>query len=389
MLFQGGKTSIMLFVMVSLLCAYWLFGALGTMLKTKGSRSLSVAEERGSIQAGSQVSIHFHMEPPRFLPVPYVIVREVLKRHTGESWSFEESVIPNVRSGGRLAFQTPPLERGKYTFADTELIYEDIFGLVEHKRTIFVPGGFQVLPRTVYIPRWHLFDRGFRMAGPETIQAYSRRETTQLSGVRDYVYGDRMSRIHWNATAKTGTWKSKEFEHESMPRTMLVLDGLSSSYAGKEQFELAVSTTASLLAYGERNGISMGLCTLGEKPTIFPPETTLPHRQQMIYHLVDLNPAGYGNNRKRLETKKHAFKPGILFVYISPNTGEQSLDVLSWARQRQMTPYHVEIGGSAHGVQAQGVQADGRENLPLQQSIRGVYVTSLKELPTAMGGGRI
>ena len=48
--------------------------------------------------------------------MPYMIVREVLQRHNGDSWSFEDSVIPNLRGAGKLVFQTPPLERGRYAF---------------------------------------------------------------------------------------------------------------------------------------------------------------------------------------------------------------------------------------------------------------------------------
>ena len=135
-----------------------------------------------------------------------------------------------MRGNGELSFQTPPLERGKYAFSDTECASEDIFGLIEHRGTFKAKGEFRVLPRTVFIPYWQLYDRKSRLSGPQTAQTRSRRETTQINGVRDYVYGDRLSRIHWNATAKTGTWKSKEFEHESIPKTILVLDALAGSY---------------------------------------------------------------------------------------------------------------------------------------------------------------
>ncbi|ANS77214.1 hypothetical protein AWM70_11850 [Paenibacillus yonginensis] len=385
-LFQGGKTSIMLFVMVSLLAVYWLLSLLGTKLKTRGSRSLSTDGDRRLLQAGDQVRIKFRMEPPRFLPVPYVIVREVLKRHSGESWSFEESIVPKVRSGGELVYQTPPLERGSYSFTDTELVYEDIFGLVEHKRTVAVPGNFQVLPRTIFIPRWQLFERGLRFAGPQTQQAQSRHETTQIGGVRDYVPGDRMTRIHWNATARTGELKSKEFEHESMPNTMLILDGSAESYPHADLFELAVSTAASLLDYGGRNLIRMGLCTLNASPRIFPPELGPHQHQQMLHHLVDLLPDGqsYAEGYAFMESQSHQFRSGQLLVYISPRSLESFSGMLQFARQRQMTLYHIQIGGF-----------NSRESGSFQKpvwpgaGIQSTHLNTLEELPAAVGGGRV
>ncbi|GGA20092.1 DUF58 domain-containing protein [Paenibacillus physcomitrellae] len=385
-LFQGGKTSIMLFVMVSLLAVYWFLNLLGTKLKTRGSRALSTNEDQRQLQAGDQVRIKFRMEPPRFLPVPYVIVREVLKRHSGESWSFEESVVPKVRSGGELVYQTPPLERGSYSFTDTELVYEDIFGLVEHKRMMSVPGNFQVLPRTVFVPRWQLFERGLRFAGPQTQQAQSRHETTQIGGVRDYVPGDRMTRIHWNATARTGELKSKEFEHESMPNTMLILDGNGESYPHPDQFELAVSTTASLLDYGGRNRIRMGLCTLNAFPNIFPPE--LGQQQQMLHHLVDLLPdgKGYSYGYEFMESQGHLFRSGMLLVYISPQSLEGSSRLFQFARQRQMSLYHIQIGSQAN--KGMGLTAP-QKNLWSPAGIQGTYLNAIEELPAAVGGGRV
>ena len=114
----------------------------------------------------------------------------MLHRHNGESWSFKESLIPNMRGNGELSFQTPPLERGKYVFSETECASEDIFGLIEHRGKFKAKGEFRVLPRTVFIPYWQLYDRKSRLSGPQTALTRSRRETTQINGVRDYVYGD-------------------------------------------------------------------------------------------------------------------------------------------------------------------------------------------------------
>lgn len=385
-LFQGGKTSIMLFVMISLLGLYLLFGFLGTFVKNRGARSLLTDVKQGPILAGSQVRVRFHIDTPKLMPVPYVIVRELLQRHSGETWAFEESVVPRLRVGGDLVYQTPPLERGSYTFADTELVYEDIFGLLEHKRTVSVTGSFQVLPRTVFIPRWNLFNGGFRLAGPEAVQSLSRRETTQINGVRDYVYGDRLSRIHWNATARTGSWKSKEYEHESMPRTMLVLDCSQLGYAAPEQFELAVSCAASLLEYGERNRIHMGLCTLGSKSALFPAARNHPALSPMLLHLVDLAPGGSDNGRRFLEAKKAEFHSGMLFVYISPDTGDKVFEVLTWAKQRQGVPHHIQIG-SGNGETAASA-AGGWQRTLLQQGMSGTFIASLEDLPAALGGGK-
>ncbi|MBP1999111.1 uncharacterized protein (DUF58 family) [Paenibacillus shirakamiensis] len=381
MLFQGGKTPVMLLTMMTILMVYWGLSSWIGLSTIRGMRSLALDGTHGmQMQAGDQVHVKLHLELSGWMPHPYIVVREVLKRHNDESWIIEDSVIPKFRNGAELSFHTPPLERGRYYFEETECSSEDIFGIVKHVHLFSFPGEFQVLPRTVFIPYWQLFDRNSQLAGPETAQSLSRRETTQINGVRDYVYGDRMSRIHWNATAKTGTWKSKEFEHESLPKTVLVLDATSANYATSADFELAVSTAASLLDYGSRERMSMGLCTLGREVRSYFPANSGADRQRMIQHLVEVSSEGEGKITKHLIAKKELFQPGTFFVFISASKGSEVLDVLQWAKSKQMTPYHILTG-------------DGRDNKkwPLilgRSGFKGIYVPNLQELPVSMRGGR-
>ncbi|MNJ31150.1 hypothetical protein D3C77_257760 [compost metagenome] len=374
----------MLFAMVTLLVCYWLLSGLGGIRQVKGSRTMmSLEGEQFLLQAGEQAQIKLHLRLPRLMPLPYIIVREVMKRHNGDSWAFEDSVVPQVRGEAVLVYNTPPLERGKYEFVGTECTSEDIFGLMEHRGTFQANGQFRVLPRTVFIPNWQLYSRNSRLPGPETAISHSRRETTQINGVRDYVYGDRISRIHWNATARTGTWKSKEFEHESLPKTVLVLDAHKIGYASTQQLELAVSVTASLLEYGSRERISMGLCTLGKELCRFAPAEGYIERQQMIHHLVDIDADGYGSHKRRLEEIREFFPAGSFFILISPLADETAMSILNWAKTRQMTPYQIEIGASSQREATRSHWQSALHN----RGIKAVHVASLQDLPAVMGGG--
>ncbi|MBY0010880.1 DUF58 domain-containing protein [Paenibacillus typhae] len=381
-LFQGGKTSFMLFIMVSVLILYLVVSAVGGVRRAKGSRSLYSEQDKPELlYAGGYLRVKLQVSIPGFLPLPYVVVREILKRHNGESWVFEESLIPSLRGHGELQFQTPPLERGSYTFEQTDILAEDIFGLVEHKGTFRAEGQFRVLPRAVFVPRWQLYERRSRLAGLQTSLLHSRRETTQINGVRDYVYGDRLTRIHWNATAKTGVWKSKEFEHESVPKTILVLDGSTAAYGSSSQFELAVSVTASLLGYGIRDRIGIGLCCLDRTTKVFVPAEGGAERQKMIQYLIDINAEGRGPLLPKLEQSHRMFPKGAYFVLISPQSGQPVLDIIRWAESRGMTPAHIQVRNPA-------ANHSGREwnDVLRSRGITGYSVNSLQELPAVLGG---
>lgn len=383
-LFQGGKTSIMLFSMISLLSIYLIGAGFGGVNRVIAQRSVRGGEERGvdQLHAGEQVSVKLEVHIPGFLPTPYLIVREVLQRHNGDSWSFEDSVIPNLRGGGKLVFQTPPLERGRYVFSKTEFISEDIFGLMEHKGRLEVQTNFHVLPRTVYIPKWQRNIRNSRLGGTHTTISASRRETTQINGVRDYVYGDRISRIHWNATAKTGTWKSKEFEHESFPRTLIVLDCTAEGYDHAQQFELAVSAAASLIEYGAKEHAGTGLFTTAKEVRMFPPTDHAGERIRMIQHLVDIDYNRKSKLLASLETSYRHFPKGALFLLISPMSGKDASEIMRWVETRGMNPSFLQITNPRKGNQRD-------ESIALLQSrgISSYSVSSLEELPAVMGGG--
>lgn len=143
-LFQGGKTAFMLFIMVSVLIAYLIAGGLGGVRRAKGVRSFYAEQDKGDLlSAGGYLRVGLKVTIPGILPLPYVVVREVLKRHNGESWVFEESLIPSLRGLGELRFQTPVLERGTYTFSDTDIISQDIFALLSIKVLFWLNTSFR------------------------------------------------------------------------------------------------------------------------------------------------------------------------------------------------------------------------------------------------------
>ncbi|UNK19999.1 DUF58 domain-containing protein [Paenibacillus sp. N3/727] len=383
-LFQGGKTSTMLFSMVSLLSVYLIGSSFGGVNRVKASRSVSSGENNGDVlHAGDQVRVKMEVNIPGLLPMPYLIVREVLQRHNGEKWSFEDSVIPSLRGSGELVFQTPPLERGRYAFSSTECISEDIFGLMEHRGVFEVQTSFRVLPRTVYIPNWHRSIRNLRLGGTQTTLSSSRRETTQINGVRDYVYGDRISRIHWNATARTGSWKSKEFEHESFPKTMIVLDCTAKGYHNSRQFEFAVSAAASLVEYGAREHAGTGLFTAGKDSRVFAPSDTPSERMRMIQHLVDVDADRTESLLTSLERAYRHFPKGALFLLVSPLADQSVMEAMRWAETKGMNPSLLRI------LSFDGVNS-GKEDYSAFLQSRGITnyaASSLDELPAVLGGG--
>ncbi|MNJ64921.1 hypothetical protein D3C77_609060 [compost metagenome] len=152
------------------------------------------------------------------------------------------------------------------------------------------------------------------------------------------------------------------------------MDAHHDHYRDDNQFELAVSTAASILEYGAREGLSMGLCTLANEIEKFAPASGITSIGQMLRHLVDLDRNGSGKPEHRLESISQFFTSGCFFVIISPLNESQLKTTFHFAKSKLMTPYHIQIGE----------QATVQKTI----SLSGMYVTSLQELPIIMGGGR-
>lgn len=380
-LFQGGKLASVVFVVVSVLCLYLLLGRWSGVSKTKGERAILNADTGSIVGAGTQLAVRISVQIPGFWPVPYVFVKDRLIRKDGEELAFETSVIPDWRRRGELSYRTVPLRRGVYRFGSTECATEDIFGLFQHKGVMELGFSFRVLPRMVSISHWSILQRMVHGLQSHSASTRAYREMTQINGVREYNYGDRLSRIHWNATAKTGMLKSKEFERESLPKTVVLLDCSAKSYADPEQFELAVSVAASLVDYFTSKELAVGLMSVGREVVFLEPKRGAGHLHRILQHLTEVEPDGkYGISDVLRERSRH-FHQGMFLSLVTPQHDVGLHQSMVWIDQRQMNPCHLWISPQA----TEAARETWRKQLRLNDYL-GYAVHQLNDLPALLGG---
>lgn len=379
LLFQGGKLALMLFVIMSILSIYLLLGQWSGIKRTQGARTLYNVDHGGTLEAGSSLGIAIQLQIPGFWPMPYIFVKDRLYHKNGSELVFEATIVPDWRRRGEWEYRTPALRRGSYSFGTTECVTEDIFGLFEHSGSLDLPHSIVVLPQTIQIREWQQFHQMMKGTNHHSTTTRAVRETTQINGVREYIYGDRLSRIHWNATAKTGTWKSKEFERESLPKTYLVLDRERKAYPDPEQFELAVSVAASLFQYGHSRALALGLLSTGADDTYFEPKLGQNQQKTVQQHFIQVEPDGAYSLRQVLREKVQTLVPGSFIAIISPIHGEPMLQIISWLKQLQLNPCHLWLC----------TDTDAKERWIKQlrsSGVAGYAISSLHELPVVLGG---
>ncbi len=381
--FQGGKLSLMLLIIITCLSVYLLLGRWSGISSARGRREIGGVAGGAMLQAGSALKANIRVDIPGFWPIPYVTVKDQLTKFGGESQLYEGTFVPDWKRRGELSYVTPPLSRGLYKYEAVECVTQDIFGLFEHAGVISMPLTFSVLPKTVTIPEWRQLRTLFKGNHQQSSVNGSQRETTQINGVREYIYGDRLAKVHWRATARTGHWKSKEFERESLPKLTIALDRQTSAYRSSEQFELAVSVAASLLQFAAKRGMSTGFLSVGGGKVFHESPGGHETRGRIEKHLIEVQPDANGDPSRALRDRSRLPASGGLVILISPQRGESVLKALKWLDVNGVSACHMRVGPGA------GTNGKGKDDW--SAALRSVGVASytiqqLEELPLVLGG---
>jgi uncharacterized protein (DUF58 family) len=386
LLFQGGKLATMLFVIVTILSIYLLLGNWSGIKRTQGVRTLANADQEVRLDAGQSLQVQLQLQIPGIWPIPYILIKDRLIRQNGEELVFEGSLVPDWKRRGELSYLTSPLKRGYYSFGTTECATEDVFGLFQHKGRLELPQQLSVFPQTVAIKDWMQFHQMLKGMQYHSSSTRAHRETTQINGVREYMYGDRLSRIHWNATAKTGTWKSKEFERESLPKTVLLLDRTHRAYSDTEQFELAVSVVASLFRFGASRELALGLLSVGRDTVYFEPKKSHSQHKRIMNHLVSVEADGFRSLYEVIKQRSRQLPPGSFFVIISPQKDAAMLQILSWLHQYQINPCHIGVNSGYAAVLSNEAEREDWLKRVHSKGFMGYELSALSELPDLLRG---
>lgn len=386
-LYQGGKTSLMLLTMATILGLYWLASSFGGIRKVKGKRSLG-GEAKMHFIAESRIPVELHIRVPGWMPIPYVGVSDELYRFGKRMYVQNGIVALNRERQAVVSYMTPPLSRGCYQFSNTCCFTKDLFGLFEYQGTFQAEQPVYVMPKILPIESWKQSRTWHGAFQLDHALSRDRRESTDLNGIREYAHGDKLSRVHWNATAKTGIMKSKQFEPEGLPPLVLVLDQSIFVYETSEQFETAVSVLASIAAYARSQQRRTMVVGLGEELVIWAEEAvrheSLPYRQwlasvdrERTVGSIQSEPLWMNKWSKYPELRK-----GGALVWISGRANRNELMQIAALSKRNWhgTYVHVNNQNAADLDHAATMAA------LLKYRYRYVGISELQQLPVKLGG---
>jgi uncharacterized protein (DUF58 family) len=119
--------------------------------------------------------------------------------------------------------RTPCYQRGRFTLGPISLTSGDPFGLFLFKKRLpHFTSSVVIYPMTVDLPAFQ--PPMGEQTGGEAVRRRTHYVTTNVSGIRDYAFGDSFNRIHWPSTARTNRLMVKEFELDPMADVWIFLD---------------------------------------------------------------------------------------------------------------------------------------------------------------------
>ncbi|MFC7366687.1 MULTISPECIES: DUF58 domain-containing protein [Bhargavaea] len=282
--FQGGVVSWTVFYMVLPFALYGIFLYIYPLRAVTAEREVSRREIAygGSLQSAVRLGRRF------MFPLLYVSVNEVAGSATQIPMP-STLFIWGFRRRKEWVYQTEPLKRGEHVLEGIEIETADFFGWMRKRRFIPLRQTITVLPKVTdmrEVPSDASEERGSAAATFASVK-----ESSVATGIRDYQPGDRLSRIHWPAFARTGELHSKELEDRRAQDLLLVLDGSPSP-----QFEEQVGFAASILKKSVETRSAAGFLSLGESGVAIPRVEGPESLRSAMLHLARFSPSTEGGH---------------------------------------------------------------------------------------------
>ena len=295
---------------------------------------------------------------------------------------YNEMPLPTA-AGSRLLTRLLPHEkqtyiartwltrRGAFPVGPTILVASDPLGLFRVRRRFPVEKTLVILPMTFPIASF-LSPPGL-LPGGHVIRRKSMDITPHAAGVREYVPGDPLKRIHWPTSVRRGQLMVKEFELDPQAQVWLFLDAQQKVQAQKSfvmpempvenllfsrkpkltlppsTLEYGISITASLAHYFIGQNRAVGLVTEDRAYTMISAERSERQENKILETLAYLEGKGDLSIAALAGAQSIQLPQGSSMILVTPTV---SLDVLMAAdelQRRNLRPVIVLLVAESFG----------------------------------------
>ncbi len=276
--------------------------------------------------------------------------------------------------------------RGAFSLGPTRIITGDPFGLF--RASVEVPAAQKliVLPMLFEIKSF-IFPPGL-LPGGQVIRKKSSDITPHAAGVREYVHGDAMKRIHWPTSIRRNQLMVKEFEQDPQAEVWLYLDSQKGVHFEKQnerqessmevmffgkrpKFQLAPSTleysisvTASLAHYFISQRRAVGYVSAGQTFTVHSADRSERQEGKILETLAFVEADGNLSIAALVAAQASQLPQGSSAILITPNVRPDLLFAVDDLQRRYLRPVVVLIDSKSFG------RVSGADTLALGVELR-------------------
>jgi len=274
------------------------------------------------------------------------------------------------RQGRSYLARVRLIKRGVFPLGPTIMASGDLFGLFPREYSVPEKDSLLVYPMMADV-------RGFPnppglLPGGEALRRRTHQITPNASGVREYVNGDPLNRIHWLSTARRNRLIVKEFELDPLADVWVFLDAARNvqselpqpepdtyakdfwSHGGKIPLppsteEYSVSIAASLVRDYLRRGRAVGLACAGQHVELISPDRGGRQLGKILEALALTHADGDLPLRALMETQVKHMVRGSTVVIITPSSSREVAIIGDFLLQRGLRPIAVILDASTFG----------------------------------------
>lgn len=244
-----------------------------------------------------------------------------------------ESEFFNVPAGGEIdvPYEVEFSRRGAYTLDHLLVTALDPLGIYSFQKRVQAPAEFVVYPVPQPIP--DIVRSGAERYGFRDIQvAAARGHGVDPDGVREYIPGDPLRRMHWKSTARTGRLNVIEFEESRAVNVVMVLDtreGTDVGEGNQSTLEYLVTAAASIAQIVIRQGASARLVT-GTEPTA---ASVAGHGAEQLFAVLDALARVKASEKSKLSSRLFSLvgglQPGTTLAILTADLDEGLVEVIA------------------------------------------------------------
>ncbi len=298
---------------------------------------------------------------------------------------YNKSTVPHASGSRLITFiaghqrrtylaRTWLTRRGGFPLGPTRVATGDPFGIFRLSKEIDSTQTLVVLPLLVEIKSF-VFPPGL-LPGGQVIRRKSPDITPHAAGVREYVHGDAMKRIHWPTSIRRNQLMVKEFEQDPQAEIWLYLDSqkkvhfekshefedipVESMLFGKRPkfqlppstLEYSISITASLAHYFIRQRRAVGYVSAGHSFNVHPAERSDRQEAKILETLAFVEANGSLSLAALVAAQASQLPQGSSAILITPTMRPDLISAVDDLQRRYLRPVVILLDAETFGGEA-------------------------------------